>query len=55
MLAAVGGRRDARAKRSTASFVRNFVWHDHQRGEAPFTPTDAVIAGDGRLYVTDQG
>ncbi|MFA7291521.1 MAG: NHL repeat-containing protein [Rhodocyclaceae bacterium] len=39
----------------TASFVRNFVWHDHGHpGAAPFTPTDAVLAGDGRLYVTDQ-
>lgn len=37
-----------------ASFVRNFVWPGHERGEAAFTPTDVVIAGDGRLYVTDQ-
>jgi hypothetical protein len=37
-----------------ATFVRNFVWPGHERGEAAFTPTDAVLAGDGRLYVTDQ-
>lgn len=38
----------------TAAFVRNFVWPGHGHGEAAFTPTDAVLAGDGRLYVTDQ-
>lgn len=38
----------------SAAFVRNFVWPGHERGEAAFTPTDAVLADDGRLYVTDQ-
>ena len=38
-----------------ARHVRNFVWHQGGRdgGAAPFTPTDAVLAEDNRLYVTD--
>lgn len=40
----------------TARHVRNFVWHQGGKdgGAAPFTPTDAVLAEDNRLYVTDQ-
>jgi DNA-binding beta-propeller fold protein YncE len=38
----------------SAAFVRNFVWPGHEHGAAAFTPTDAVLAADGRLYVTDQ-
>lgn len=38
----------------SACFVRNFIWRGDDRAAAAFTPTDAVLAADGRLYVTDQ-
>ncbi len=38
----------------TARPIRTFVWEGEVRGDSPFTPTDAALAADGRLYVTDQ-